>query len=64
MGVRDNEGAVRYLDHGNIPFTKEIVEFHRQKISEREKAQGKKIDYKTVIDDIYAISRGPLVTRY
>jgi len=64
MGVRDNEGAVRYLDHGNIPFTKEIVEFHRQKISEREKALGKKIDYKTVIDDIYAISRGPLVTRY
>ena len=21
MGVRDNEGAVRYLDHGNIPFS-------------------------------------------
>jgi len=63
MGVRDNEGAVRYLDHGNIPLTKDIVEFHRQKIAEREKAQGRKVDYKTVIDDLYAISRGPLVTR-
>ena len=64
MGVRDNEGAVRYLDHGNIPFTKEIVEFHREKIAEREKVQGRKVDYKTVINDIYAISRGPLVTGY
>jgi len=63
MGARDNEGAVRYLDHGNLPFTKKIVEFHKEKIREREKAQGKKVDYGTVIDDIYAISRGPLVTR-
>ena len=64
MGVRDNEGAVRYLDHGHIPFAKEIIEFHREKIAERERAQGRKVDYKTVIDDIYAISRGPLVTSY
>ena len=63
MGVRDNEGAVRYLDHGNLPFTKKVVEFHKEKIREREKAQGKKVDYGTVIDDIYAISRGSLVTR-
>ena len=62
MGVRDNEGAVRYLDHGNIPFSKEVVEFHRERIAEREKAQGRRVDYKTVINDIYAISKGPLVT--
>jgi methylaspartate mutase epsilon subunit len=62
MGVRDNEGAVRYLDHGNLPFTKDILEFHLHKIAEREKAQGRKIDYKTVTNDLYAISRGPLVT--
>ena len=42
MGVRDNEGAVRYLDHGNIPFPREIVEFHRERIAEREKVQGRK----------------------
>jgi methylaspartate mutase epsilon subunit len=64
MGVRDNEGAVRYLDHGNIPFAREIVEFHRERIAEREKVQGRKVDYKTVINDIYAISRGSLVTGY
>jgi len=43
MGVRDAEGAVRYLSHGNLPFTKEILEFHKEKIAEREKAQGKKV---------------------
>jgi methylaspartate mutase epsilon subunit len=61
MGVRDAEGAVRYLHHGNLPFTKEIVEFHEEKIAEREKAQGKKVDYDTVVSDIVAMSRGSLL---
>ena len=63
MAARDNEGALRYLDHGNMPFSKEIVEFHKQKLAERERAQGRKIDYKNVVDDLLAIGRGPLVTR-
>jgi methylaspartate mutase epsilon subunit len=63
MAARDNEGAMRYLDHGNLPFSKEIVEFHKEKLAEREKAQGRKIDYKNVVDDLTAFSKGPLVTR-
>ena len=63
MAARDNEGAMRYLDFGNLPFDKEIVEFHQSKLAEREKAQGRKIDYKNVVDDMLAISRGSLVTR-
>jgi methylaspartate mutase epsilon subunit len=63
MAARDNEGAMRYLDHGDLPFSKEIVEFHRQKLAERERAQGRKIDYQNVVDDLLAISKGPLVTR-
>ena len=55
---------MRYFDHGNLPFTNEIVEFHRQKLAERERAQGRKIDYKTIVDDLLSISKGPLVTRY
>jgi methylaspartate mutase epsilon subunit len=61
MGVRDAEGAVRYLNHGNLPFTNEILEFHREKIAEREKVQGRKVDYDTVVSDIVAISRGSLL---
>jgi methylaspartate mutase epsilon subunit len=64
MAARDNEGAMRYLDHGNLPFNKEITDFHKQKLAEREKAQGRKMDYKNVVDDMLAISKGPLVTRY
>jgi methylaspartate mutase epsilon subunit len=63
MAARDNEGAMRYLDHGDLPFTREIIDFHKEKLAEREKAQGRKIDYKNVIDDLLAISKGPLVIR-
>lgn len=63
MGVRDNEGAVRYMAHGNLPFTKEIVEFHKEKIAEREKAQGRKVDYGTVVNDLFSMSAGSLVVR-
>jgi methylaspartate mutase epsilon subunit len=63
LAARDNEGAMRYLDFGNLPFSKEIIEFHKQKLAEREKAQGRKIDYKNVVDDLMSISRGSLVNR-
>jgi len=63
LAARDNEGAMRYLDHGNLPFSKEIIDFHKEKLAEREKAQGRKIDYKNVVDDLLSIARGSLVTR-
>jgi methylaspartate mutase epsilon subunit len=63
MAARDNEGAMRYLDFGNLPFNQEIKDFHHQKLAEREKAQGRKIDYKNVVDDLLSFSRGALVTR-
>ncbi|MBN1192056.1 MAG: methylaspartate mutase subunit E [Dehalococcoidales bacterium] len=62
IAARDNEGAMRYLDFGNLPFNQEIKDFHRQKLAEREKAQGRKIDYKNVVDDLLCFSKGPLVT--
>jgi methylaspartate mutase epsilon subunit len=61
MGVRDAEGSVRYLSCGNLPFTREIKEFHEQKIAERERAEARKVDYDTVVSDIVAISRGSLL---
>jgi methylaspartate mutase epsilon subunit len=61
LGIKDNEGAVRYIDHGNLPFSKEILEFHREKIAEREKRQERKVDYETIINDFMSISRGFLV---
>jgi methylaspartate mutase epsilon subunit len=58
MGVKDSHGAVRYLNCGNLPFTKEMMEFHREKIAEREKLLGKKADYDTIVSDMRALVTG------
>ncbi|HEX2966091.1 MAG TPA: methylaspartate mutase subunit E [Syntrophorhabdaceae bacterium] len=61
MGVRDTKGAVRYLECGNLPFPKEVVEFHRDKLAERERKIGKAVDFDIVIADFLAISTGSLL---
>jgi methylaspartate mutase epsilon subunit len=63
MGFRDSEGAVRYADFGNLPFTSDMVEFHREKLAERGKRLGGEVDYETAINDILAIDEGLLIHR-
>lgn len=63
LPARDNYGAVRLFDIGNLPFTPDIIEFHRGKIDERAKAEGRSPSFQMVIDDIYAISNGRMVGR-
>lgn len=63
MPARDNDGAVRLFAFGNIPFSQELKDFHRAKIEERAKAEGRASSFQMVIDDIYAISKGYLVGR-
>lgn len=61
MPIRDAEGAIRFLDHGNLPFNKAIVDYHKEKIAQRAKAEKRKAGYSMVIEDIYAVSRGKLI---
>jgi len=61
LGVRDARGACRYLEFGNLPIPEEIKEFHRQKIAEREKLEGKKADYHTAVRDLWSLSKGKIV---
>jgi len=63
LPCRDNDGAVRILSVGNLPFTKELRDFHNSKIEERAKAEGRKASFQMVIDDVYAIGKGRLVGR-
>ncbi len=63
LPARDNEGAVRILNPGNLPFSKELKDFHREKIEERAKAENRKASFQMVIDDVYAIGKGRLVGR-
>jgi methylaspartate mutase epsilon subunit len=57
MGARDARGAIRYLVSDNQPFSKEIRDFHKEKLAEREKVIGKKLDWDMVVGDILEISQ-------
>ncbi|MBQ2446428.1 MAG: methylaspartate mutase subunit E [Oscillospiraceae bacterium] len=63
LPCRDNDGAVRILSVGNLPFTKELKDFHNSKIEERAKAENRKASFQMVVDDVYAIGKGRLVGR-
>ncbi len=63
MPARDNTGAVRFLEFGNLPFDDEIKTLHRDKIAQRGAQEGRSPSFQMVIDDIYAIGKGMLVGR-
>lgn len=63
MGVKDANGAVRYLSAGNLPFDQEILEFHREKMAQREVVLGKRPDYDTLVADMRAIASGQWLHR-
>jgi methylaspartate mutase epsilon subunit len=61
LGIRDSQGAVRYLDFGNLPIPEEVKEFHREKVRERESMEGREMDYNVIIADFWALSKGAIV---
>lgn len=63
MPARDNTGAVRLLEVGNLPFTQDLIDFHRQKLEERARYEKRQVSFQMVIDDVYAIGKGFLVGR-
>jgi len=63
LPARDNTGAVRFLDCGNMPFNNEIKDFHRERLEERGKYEKREVSFQMVVDDIYAIGKGHLVGR-
>jgi methylaspartate mutase epsilon subunit len=63
LPCRDNEGAIRILNMGNLPFSDDIKNFHKEKIEERAKAEHRSASFQMVIDDVYAIGKGRLVGR-
>ena len=63
LTARDNEGAIRFFNAGNVPLTKELLAFHKSKIDERAKFEDREPSFQMVIDDVYAISKGSLIGR-
>jgi methylaspartate mutase epsilon subunit len=60
VGIKDSRGAIRYLEFGNLPLPEEVKQFHREKVAEREKAEGRKMDYDAMVQDFWAFSKGQL----
>ena len=63
LPCRDNEGAIRILNMGNLPFSQDLKELHAAKIAERAAAENRTPSFQMVIDDVYAIGKGRLVGR-
>ena len=55
--VRDRQGALRYLDPGDVPLPPEVREYHRAKIAQREDLEGTTADLKWVIREATWTSR-------
>ena len=63
LPCRDNDGAIRILNVGNLPFNKDLIDFHASKIEERAKFENRKASFQMVVDDVYSIGKGRLVGR-
>jgi len=63
LPVRDNEGAVRVFDPGRVPLPQDVLAFHRERLTQRAKAEKREPSFQMVVDDIYAISKSQLVGR-
>ncbi|MDO5737666.1 MAG: methylaspartate mutase subunit E [Eubacteriales bacterium] len=63
LPARDNDGAVRVFSVGDVPFSQDLIDFHKQKMEERARYENREASFQMVIDDVYAISKGRLVGR-
>jgi methylaspartate mutase epsilon subunit len=63
LPARDNNGAIRFLEFGNLPMTKEIKDFHKGLFAERAKFEKRDVSFQMVVDDIFAVGKGVLIGR-
>lgn len=63
MPARDNQGAVRYLMTGNLPFTQDLIDFNKEKLMERGRFENRDVTFQMTVDDIFAVGKGNLIGR-
>lgn len=61
--IRDNSGAVRVYDFGNISMPADVRTWHTDKIAERARAENREASFDMVVDDVRAISASKLIGR-
>ncbi|MDR1573824.1 MAG: hypothetical protein LBS24_05900 [Clostridiales Family XIII bacterium] len=57
--MRDAKNAVRYLDPGDLPLPKEVLEYHTEQLQSRARKEGRPCDFAMVISDLQFASRLP-----
>ncbi len=63
LPARDQEGNIRILEFGNLPFDDKIKAVHKDALKKRADFEGRPVSFKMTIDDVYAVSHGRLVGR-
>jgi methylaspartate mutase epsilon subunit len=58
LSARDSKGAVRWLNHGNIPLPADVAAFHQESMAARRAESADTPDYQFVIADVMGYSRG------
>ena len=64
MGARDLEGACRYIDYGNLPIPEEVRKYNDEKIKEREKFEGTKLNFKASMADFWCLAQGKAIGEF
>jgi methylaspartate mutase epsilon subunit len=64
MGARDLEGACRYIDYGNLPIPEEVRKYNDEKIKEREKFEGTKLNFKASMADFWCLAGGHAIGEF
>ncbi len=63
LPARDNQGRIRYLEVGNVPFSQEIIDFNKSALEARAAFEGREVGFQLTVDDIFAVSKGKLIGR-
>ena len=63
LPARDNQGRIRYLECGNLPFTDEIKAFNKAELQKRADFEGREVSFQMTVDDIFAVGKGTLIGR-
>ena len=63
LPARDNEGKIRFLEFGNVPFTDDVKAFNTAKLEVRAKYEERELGFQMTVDDIFAVGKGNLIGR-
>lgn len=56
MPARDIDGCLRIFDPGNMPFSKDVIEYHHEKLALRAKKENKPFDIDLAVSSVYELS--------